>query len=123
MLISGYDIIINFDNIQKEDVFIKITKLLDNRADNSSFIAYETNITNISDVFSDKFELDFEDDYQNKTFNFTCRIKKSINTNLLIYCLMSKGGAFHLKEIKEEKILDNINIKYNFRIQPVNISE
>ena len=36
---------------------------------------------------------------------------------------MSKGGTFHLKEIKEEKILDNINIKYNFWIQPVNISE
>ena len=61
MLISAYDIIINFDNIQKEDVFIKITKLLDNRVDNSSFIAYETNITNISDAFSDEFELDFED--------------------------------------------------------------
>ena len=120
---SAYDIIINFDNIQKEDVFIKISKLLDKKVDNSSFIAFETNITNISDVFSDKFELDFGDDYDNKTINFTCRIKKSINTNLIIYCLMSKPGRFYLKEIKDEKILDNINIKYNFRIQPVNISE
>ena len=78
MLISAYDIIINFDNIQKEDVFIKITKLLDNRVDNSSFIAYETNITNISDAFSDEFELDFEDIIKIKLLILLVESKKQL---------------------------------------------
>ena len=77
-MISAYDIIINFDNIQKEDVFIKITKLLDNRVDNSSFIAYETNITNISDAFSDEFELDFEDIIKIKLLILLVESKKQL---------------------------------------------
>ena len=114
------DIIINFDNIQKEDLFIGITKLLTNNINSNTFLAYETNITNISDIISDKFKLIFKSDEQE---NITCRFKKSIQTPLLIICLMSGKDTFYLEEIKEELILRNINIIYNFRIQPTNISE
>ena len=115
---SIYDIIINFNNIQKEDIFIGITELLDNKTNINTFIAYETNITNISDIISDSFKLNF-----NNSNKFPCRIKKSVETSLLITCLMSKKGTFYLEEIKEEIILDKINVKYNFRIQPVNIEK
>ena len=115
-----YDIIINFDNIKKEDVFIGINKLLDNNVNRNTFMAYETNITNISDVISDSFNLNFSNYGQ---ISLNCRIKKSGQKPLLIICLMSEKGIFNLENIKEEIILDNINVKYNFRIQPVNITE
>ena len=35
---------------------------------------------------------------------------------------MNREGTFSLEEIKEEIILDKINAKYNFRIQPANIT-
>ena len=56
------DIIINFDNIQKEDIFIGITKLLSNNVTLNTFTAFETNITNISDILSDPFQLTFFND-------------------------------------------------------------
>ena len=115
------DIIINFDNIQKEDVFINITKLLDNNVYFYNFIAYETNITNISDINSEPFILSFRGNGYLE--ELSCRFKKSIKTPLLIVCFMSRRLADHLDEIKNEIILNNISIKYNFRIQPVNNKE
>ena len=115
------DIIVNFDSVQKEDIFIGITKLLDNNANLNTYIAYETNITNISDIISDSFELVFI--YRTFNTRYTCRIKKSIQAPLLIICLMSGKETFYLEEIKKEIILENINVKYNFRIQPVYITD
>ena len=117
--LSAYDIIVNFDNIQKEDIYIGITRLLDTNINLHTYISYETNITNICDIISDEFELTFEG------FNdtFSCRIKKSIQTPLLIICFINKNGTYYLKNITEEIILDNINVKYNFRIQPVYIED
>ena len=114
------DININFDNIQKEDIFINITKLLDNNIDTNTYIAYETNVTNISDIISETFMLSFRGFSQ--TY-FTCRIKKSIKTSLLIVCQIINSGTFYLEEIMGEKILNNINAKYNFRIQPLHIRD
>ena len=38
-------------------------------------------------------------------------------------CLVNNEGIHWLKEITEEKIFNDLNIKYNFRIQPVNNEE
>ena len=113
-----YDIIFNFNSIQKEDIFMNITKLSATNVNSNTFTAFETNITNISDIISDSFWLNF-----NNSQKFNCSIKKTIQTPLLIICLMPQKGTFSLEEIKEEIILDNINIKYNFRIQPTNLNE
>ena len=110
-----YDIIINFENIKKEDIFIGITGLLANNVNLNTFSAFETNITNIPDIISDTFALSYFND-------FNCTIKKSKQTQLLIICLMTEKGTFSLKEIDKEIILEKINIKYNFIIQPVNIN-
>ena len=112
-----YDIIINFDNnIKKEDINIEITKLLSNNVKLNTFLAFETNITNIPDIISDSFQFD-------NFHKFNCRIKKSNQTSLLIICLMNEIGTFSLEEIKKEIKLDDINIKYNFRIQHSNIKD
>ena len=53
----------------------------------------------------------------------SCSFRKYDDTPLLIVCFINNEGTNWLKEITEEKIYDNINIKYNFRIQPVNNEE
>ena len=59
--------------------------------------------------------------FENRDYeaNFKCSFRKYENTPLLIVC-WTRDGTFWLKEIKNETILDDVNIKYNFRIQPVN---
>ena len=101
------EIYVNY-NIKKETIYVKITKLLEKNINLDNYIPYETNISSLSNIFSDEFTIN----------NFNCYFKKSETENLLILCKISNSGRYGLGEIKEEIILDNINIKYNFRIQP-----
>ena len=105
--------------IPKKDIYIGITKLVENIADYDTLIAYKTNVTDISNVRTDLegFSLKFENRDVEKDVG--CSFRKYENTALLLVC-WGKDGVFWLKEIKEEIILNDINIKYNFRIQPVN---
>jgi hypothetical protein len=105
--------------IPKKDIYVGITKLVENIAEHDTLIAYKTNVTDISNVRTDleSFSLKFENRDGEK--GSSCSFRKYENNPLLLVCWV-KDGVFWLKEIKEEIILDNINIKYNFRIQPVN---
>ena len=46
------EIEVNYNNIKQEDIYVGITKLLVNCAEHDTFIAYETNVTDISKVFT-----------------------------------------------------------------------
>jgi len=114
---------INYKYPKKEDIYVKITKLFDKCAQSEATIAYATNITNISKITPSlqSFRLSF-----NELGEKWCSFRKYDGTPLLIVCMMNFGNnKFNnsLSEIKEEIILDNINIKYNFRIQPVKNTE
>ena len=109
-----FNIRINYKSIKKENVYIGINNLLINNIENNSYIAYETNITNINNLISNKFILNQSDSTQ-----MPCLLKKDINQKLLLICKMTNIGTFTLGEIKQELILDYINIKYNLLIQPV----
>ena len=111
-----FDIKINYNINEKENVYIKIVKLLDNYIDLNNFIPYETNITSITNVISGEFII-------NSTTEFTCMIKKSSEKPLLILCHGKNEGNFSLGVIENEIRLDNINVKYNFLIQPVSNEE
>ena len=43
---------VNYNNIKQKDIYVGITKLLVNCAEHDTLIAYETNVTNISKVFT-----------------------------------------------------------------------
>ena len=116
------EIIIKDNITQKTDVFIGITKLIQNISEGESLIAYETNITNIDKVMG-KIELDFENEKTGSTFSGGCLIGKHEINPLLITCFMENDGINHLKEIKEEIQFKNAHLKYNFRIQPVKNEE
>ena len=105
--------------IPKKDIYVGITKLVENIAEHDTLIAYKTNVTDISNVRTDlkSFSLKFENRDGEK--ESSCSFRKYENNPLLLVCFV-KDGVFWLKEIEEEIILDDINIKYNFRIQPVN---
>ena len=114
---------VNYKYPKKEDIYVKITKLLSKCAQSETSIAYATNITNISKITSSfiSFKLYFDNLGKN-----WCSFRKNDGAPLLIVCLMDFGNKKYnnsLSEIKEEIILDNINIKYNFRIQPVKNTE
>ena len=115
------EIIIKENITQKTDVFIGITKLIQNISEGESVITYETNITNIDKVMA-KIELDFENE-KTGTFTAGCFLTKHEINPLLMNCIMENDGINHLKEIKEEITIDYAHAKYTFRIQPVKNEE
>ena len=121
ILIPG--IAVNY-NLPKTDVFVRITKLLENVADEGTLIAYETNVTDITNVLGSfsAFTLEFTNSKSGKNNN-GCSFRKYSGFPLLLLCWAYGEGTNVLNEITEEKIFDNINIKYNFRIQPVKNEE
>ena len=64
---------------QKTDVYIKITKLIENITDSMMYIAYETNVTNINKVMTrvDDLELDFENDKEG-IYKTGCVLKRTM---------------------------------------------
>ena len=109
-------------NIPKKDVFVGITKLLEKVGEHDTVITYETNVTDITKVKSslgDSLELEFENKEGVKKCE--CSFRKYENTPLLIVCWVN--GQYWLKKIEEEIIIEDSNIKYNFRIQPVEYTE
>ena len=109
---------VNYKNIKQNDIYVGITKLLVNCAEHDTFIAYETNVTDISKVFTstESFSMKFGGEDRE------CAFRKYEENPLLMVCWGPKENS-HLDEIVEEKVLNEINIKYNFRIQPVNNTE
>ena len=112
------DIKINYNISKKEDVFVEVTKLLQMNLDSMKYIPYETNITSISNVISKVFDYDTNIDL------YSCRMKKATNEPLLLLCFKRDSEAkSSLGKNKTEVILNDIHIKYNFRIQPLNRPE
>ena len=108
-------------NVQKIDVYVKITKLLSNDVEINNYIAYESNVTNIPAVMTSNFNLDF---IGSKELSLQCFLRKGNNGPLLLLCETNKQEKeLLLKEIENVYLLKDINIKYNFILLPVNINQ
>ena len=117
-LIPKIDVI--YEATQKTDVYVGITKLIEGVCESDTMIAYKTNVTDIDNVFTDledDFQLEFFDG--TKTTEQNCVFRKYVDNPLLILCFVYNDGTNWLKEITQEKVYNNLNVKYNFRIQPV----
>ena len=113
-------------DIQKKDIYVGIKKLLVNIDEYGVPIAYETNVTDIPNIYISDDDDDFYLTFINKNsegiedeYNSKCKFRKYDANPLIIICWINYPGTNWLKEIKEEKLIDNNNILYNFRIQPV----
>ena len=99
-----------FNKMPKEDIFVGITKIVEKVGDGNSFIAYETNITDITNVRPDiyGFILPFVKENGEESESI-CTFRKYDNTPLYLLCRID-AGTYRLKEIKEEKNIFYINI-------------
>jgi hypothetical protein len=105
---------INYESIEKENVYIQITNVLENKTSVGDFAAYQTNVTKISNVISNIFLFKVREGV-----DVPCFMKKSEDKHLIILCKVLNPGQFTLPEIKNTIEISEINIKYNFLVQPV----
>ena len=96
---------------KKKDIFIKIKKLLVDTNGPFSSIAYETNVTDIYNIYLNDqgIFLNFiNKDNKGKISEFLapCSLLKYDSNPLYLVCLTKKEGENRLKEIKEEMRLN-----------------
>ena len=103
----------------KKDIYVKITRLLKKNTEKNAIIAYETNVTDIIELSTQKFEL------ISSNLEVNCLFKKSEKNPLILICDIdsSMKGEKFLGEINETIELNGIHNLYNFFILPVNNSE
>ena len=103
--------------LPKTNLKITIKQPVENHFDFENYIAYnvETDIKTISNLMTETFSLDFEEEKGKKSVE--CYFKKTNKNPLYLLCL-PEMGTYSLSEIKEERILNQIHKQYNFYIQP-----
>ena len=112
------NITVNIKNLQKENIYVGINRLLDNELREDNFVPFETNVTNISNLITDGVQCNMAENEN------TCFLRKDPDKPLLLLCTGFIEDDYPLKDlINKEIIFDNINVKYNFRIQPTDNTE
>ena len=79
-----FDIKINYNNVQKENIYVNIVRLLSNEVGINSYIAYETNITSLNDIVSYEFYIKFNNIVV--FFNIQFVINIQIQMNFILSC-------------------------------------
>ena len=103
---SILDINIQYHSFTKKTINLKITKLQTQEVGKNNFVAFETNITDISPVITDYFTI-----RTNRNEGINCLFKTNSDKNnnkLLLLCLLNNPGESYLKNIKLST-LRNIN--------------
>jgi len=123
------DIYVKIKDIPKKDVSVNIKKLLVETNENGVPIAYETNVTDVSNFYAFgvyDFSLTFinEDSKDQKSErNNKCSFLKYDNYPLYLVCFAKREKTNRLKEIKDEITIGDNNIQYDYKIKPVNNTE
>ena len=107
---------ISYKNVYKEDIDIDIAKLKEKVYDKDSYVSYETwdSVSSAEEVISDIFYLNFSD-YN----SYPCFLKKSKYENFLLLCKLDNEGTYSLEDTLGPIELNNISIKYNFKIHRI----
>ena len=100
-------IIIDYDNIKKIDIIVGITEIFESE---TGQVIFKTNITSIPNLISAKFDEN------------SCYFKKTKLNPLFIFCSFIPSSFSYNYSLDNEKILDNIHFKCNFRIQPYDLN-
>ena len=127
LLLIG-EINIELKDIPKKDVFIGIKKLLVDTNEHDVPIAYETNVTDISNYYmlGKGFDITFlnkNNEGIESEKEAECNFMKYDNNPLYLICFLNKEGENKLLEIQKEIIIKDYNDLYNYRIQPVKNEE
>ena len=99
---------------EKQDINVRITKLLQEYIHYNNFITYETNVKFISNLVSGRFLLPRD------SKPATCYFKKDKDLPMIMLCDWDfTSGNNILGNIENEVIITNCSVKYNFKIQSV----
>ena len=110
-----FPIIINHGDVQKEDIFVQLVKLVGGITEIGTPFALETNITQISNLISA---------HANIIPNATCYFKKMTGKPLMLLVEYNfEGENIAIQDSQKELIYNDIHYKYNFLIQPFKIKE
>ena len=110
---------VNSTVVPKKDIYVKITKLLKKSTEQGGIIAYESNVTDILELSTQKFEL------YSSNLDVNCLFKKSEKNPLILICDIKyeMEGEKFLGEINETIKVNGIHNLYNFLILPLNNAE
>ena len=119
------DIKINYIPSQegKENIYIEITKLLNEVSELGVEVAYETNITSLPNLLTDIFKMTFYDLLDDNYSDGFCYFKKTSEKAMILLCNIQGEGDFYILEKENNTVLNNINYKYNFIINPFEIHD
>ena len=119
-----FDIIIKY-NVNKKNIDVNIKKLINDILSNEDFAVYETDITQITEVSTKTFNLNFTNDDGSFESQECVFRKYEDNKPLLLLCTINweNDDNLTLSEIKQDIKIENINAKYNFVIKPVKNTE
>ena len=103
----------------KQLINVKITHLLNNVVNDAVF--YETDVTSVSNVKTSKFELKIIEPSSSK---YDCQFIAG-DKKLIMACFppFNSEGNYSIGKMTEKIIIDEINIKYKFMIQPFSNNE
>ena len=118
-MFEGVDEIKVNNNIEKKDIYVQITKLLQKVTENYGTIVYETNVTDILDLTFYEFKV------TTSNLDLYCTLKKVKKDPLFFICSIGRlsPGDKTLGDIKQTIVIEDDNINYKFFILPVNNSE
>jgi hypothetical protein len=113
---------ISYITIKKKDfhkdcIYVGINKLLYKTATRREYVAFETNITNISNVLTKEVYLTI------KRIDFRFILKKTEQKPLLLLVRTKDYGNYSLNVINETITWDQIHSQYNFIIGPITNEE
>ena len=97
-----FDININYENVKKEDVYIKLEKIIGQITEYHTPFAFESNVTSFSNFISD-------------LYNKVLFIKKMPQKPLMVFI---EGYNADILNSQNDTIFNNLHYKYNFIIKP-----
>jgi len=103
------DININYQDINKEDVYFKIVDLINPNAEVDSFINFETNATNLDKIKTKVFDLKILEGINSKCIF----INHDKLNKLYLSCIIVGAGTYHIGTVQGFQ-LNDIHYKYNF---------
>ena len=120
---SVFDIVVNYTINNKETLYIEVKELLVNKVNKNNYFAYNTNITDISNIFFSKtIPLIFDTDSSSEQIICLCYMRKTTNNSLQIICMAFWEGTFSLS-LNQGFIFNEHHVKYNFKITKISEKE
>ena len=113
------DITITYnEEIKKQDIRVIVNYPYVKTTRKGQAFAYKTNIYSIDNFISDRFNMNFADEYGKETQQ-SCYLKKTEDqdkwNNVILLCTIKEEGNYILKG--QNIVLNDIHYKYNFNIR------